>query len=379
MFAWGFGAFGPAVYLAELQRRIGWSAALIGGATTTSLVIGALLLPWVGAAIERLGARTVLSGGVVLLGAGAVGVSRVTDPWQLYAFNLVMGFGWAGASSTAVSTTRAQYFDRRLGLALSLALTGASAGGFAVAPGLIALSQRYGFPTAVSELTLALGAVILPLIFLCIRSPHGAAQHAARKEKPGIGRREALRNKRFWSIAAPFALAISAQVGMMVYQVVYLLPLLGGAGTSAALVCTSVSAAGGRLVMSTMLDHLDQRLIAATTFASQAAALSLMVAMPGSAAPALSRQHHLRAGYGQCRRLAVADHSAEFAPRSFGLVLGLSTAIGQIGYSISPALLGIVHDFSGSYRATLAVCIGLQVAASTLTLQCASGQLLTPT
>jgi MFS family permease len=74
VFAWGFGAFGPAVYLAELQRRTGWSAALIGGATTTSFVIGALMLPWVGAAIERFGARTILSGGVVLLGAGAVGV-----------------------------------------------------------------------------------------------------------------------------------------------------------------------------------------------------------------------------------------------------------------------------------------------------------------
>ena len=53
--------------------------------------------------------------------------------------------------------------------------------------------------------------------------------------------------------------------------------------------------------------------------------------------------------------------------------------MGQIGYSISPALLGIVHDLSGSYRATLAVCIGLQVAASTLILQRTSGQLLTPT
>jgi len=60
-------------------------------------------------------------------------------------------------------------------------------------------------------------------------------------------------------------------------------------------------------------------------------------------------------------------------------VSGLSTAIGQIGYSISPALLGIMHDLSGSYRATPAVCIGLQVAASTLILQRTSGQLLTPT
>lgn len=112
VFAWGFGAFGPAVYLAELQRRIGWSAALIGGATTTSFVIGALLLPWVGAAIERLGARTVLSGGVVLLGAGAVGVSRVTEPWQLYSFNLVMGFG---------GRARAARRSRRLWRSISIA------------------------------------------------------------------------------------------------------------------------------------------------------------------------------------------------------------------------------------------------------------------
>jgi predicted MFS family arabinose efflux permease len=374
VFAWGFAAFGPAVYLPELQRRTGWSAALIGGATTTSFVIGALLLPWVGAVIERFGARAVLSGGVVLLGAGAAGISRVVDPWQLYASNVLMGFGWAGASSTAVSTTLSQYFDRRLGMALSLALTGASAGGFAVAPGLIALSQRDGFPSAASELTMALAAVILPLVFVCLRGPRRAAQRGAQKRRPAVGRRDALRDKHFWSIAAPFALAISAQVGMMVYQVVYLLPLLGVAGTSAALVCTSVSAAGGRLVMSTMLDHLDQRPIAAATFASQAAALSLMIAMPGLPPALYLGSIVFGLGMGNVVALPSLIIQREFAPQSFGLVLGLSTAIGQIGYSISPALLGVVHDLLGSYRATVAVCIGLQVAASMLILQRGSGQ-----
>ena len=377
VFAWGFGAFGPAVYLAELQRRTGWSAATIGGATTISFVIGAGLLPWVGAAIERFGARTVLSGGVVLLGAGAVGVGRVADPWQLYAFNMLIGVGWAGASSTAISTTLAQHFDRRLGMALSLALTGASAGGFAVAPGLIALSQRDGFPTAVSELTLALAATVLPLLFVCIRSLRREARPAPQKGPPAVGRREALRDKGFWSIAAPFALAISAQVGMMVYQVAYLLPLLGVGGTSAALVCTSVSAAGGRLAMSTMLDHLNQRPIAAATFIGQAGALSVMITMPGSSVALYLGSIVFGLGMGNVVALPSLVIQREFAPRSFGLVLGLSTAIGQIGYSISPALLGIVHDLSGSYRATLAVCIGLQVAAFLLIVRRARDQLLT--
>ena len=100
----------------------------IGGAPTLAFITGALLLPFVGAAIERFWPRRVLTSGLLLIGTGVVGVSQVTAPWQLYSWNLLIGGGWAGASSTAISTTLAWHFDRRRGLALSLALTGASAG-----------------------------------------------------------------------------------------------------------------------------------------------------------------------------------------------------------------------------------------------------------
>jgi MFS family permease len=372
VFAWGFAAFGPAVYLAELQRQYGWSAAAIGTATTIAFIVGAGLLPWVGAAINRFGSRAILTGGVVLIGAGVVGVSQVTAPWQLYAWNLLIGCGWAGASSTAISTILAQYFDNRRGLALSLALAGASAGGFAVAPGLIALSHHQGFGTAVPELTLVLILLILPLIWIGIRRPgvvfhSGSAAQGSDRALPRLSSRStALRDARFWSVAGPFALAISAQVGMMVYQVSYLLPLIGVAGTSIALVCTSISAAGGRLMLSVFIDGLDQRPVSAVTFASQAAALTLMIAMPGSPAA-------LYIGsivFGLCMGNVVALPSLiiqrEYAPSSFGLVLGLSTAIGQVGYSLSPALLGLVHDLTGGYRAVLGVCVGLQLAAALL-------------
>jgi hypothetical protein len=55
VFAWGFAAYGPAVYVAELQRQHGWSAAAIGGATTVAFILAAGLLPWTSAAIGRLG------------------------------------------------------------------------------------------------------------------------------------------------------------------------------------------------------------------------------------------------------------------------------------------------------------------------------------
>jgi hypothetical protein len=51
---------------------------------------------------------------------------------------------------------------------------------------------------------------------------------------------------------------------------------------------------------------------------------------------------------------------------AFGAVLGLSTAIGQIAYSLIPPVLGAVHDLSGGYGVVLGVCIGLQLAAALL-------------
>jgi MFS family permease len=379
VFAWGFAAFGPAVYLAELQRRYAWPAATIGSATTVAFIVGAVLLPWVGAVIARLGARIVLGGGIVLIGMGVIGISQTTAPWQLYGWNLLIGCGWAGASSTAISTTLAGHFDRRRGLALSLALTGASTGGFAVAPALVALSHYAGFQVAVPQMVLGLMLLILPLIWFGLRygslslprEPHRRAlAKPAGSMRPSLASRSAaLRNRRFWSVAGPFALAITAQVGVMVYQVSYLLPLLGTAGTSAGLVCTSAAGAVGRLALSVVIDTLDQRLVAAATFASQAAGLTLMITLPQVPAALFAGSIIFGLGMGNVVALPSLIIQREFAASSFALALGLSTAIGQIAYSLGPALLGLLHDLSGGYHLTLVACIALQTIASLLVLR----------
>lgn len=65
MLAWGLALYGQAL-LAKLHRLQGWSTGAIGSATNVSFLLGAGLLAWVGPAIARLGARTVLSGGAIL-------------------------------------------------------------------------------------------------------------------------------------------------------------------------------------------------------------------------------------------------------------------------------------------------------------------------
>jgi MFS family permease len=143
-FAWGFGFYGQSVYLAELQRLRGWSVSTISGASTLFYLAGALALVRVHAALARFGPRPILAGGVVLLGLGATAFASSGAPRQLYAAALLTALGWAGSSTAAISGTLVPFYNRQRGLATSLALNGASAAGFTVAPALILLSSWPG-------------------------------------------------------------------------------------------------------------------------------------------------------------------------------------------------------------------------------------------
>ena len=262
IFAWGFGFYGQSVYLAELHRLRGWPTAVIGAATTVFYLVGALLVPFVQRVLDRIGARGLLAGGVLILGVGALWFANAAAEWQLFAAGLVLAVGWAGTSTTAIATTLALWFDRRRGFAISLALNGASASGFTVAPILVLLSQTIGLRAAVLDTVLVGWAILFPLIFWCARR-NGAAGAAAVRSGARVGHSAALRDGHFWSVALPFALAIAAQVGFIVHMVAFLLPLLGRDGTSLAVTCSSALAMVGRLALGTVIDRLPRRGVSA--------------------------------------------------------------------------------------------------------------------
>ena len=217
------------------------------------------------------------------------------------------------------------------------------------------------------EVVLSLLVVIVPLIWIGIRwRPDRRAPLVEARPPATTSRNEVLQDAQFWSVAAPFALALSAQVGTIVFQVNYLLPLLGTSGTSIALVCTSVAGVVGRLVLGLVIDRLPQRRVSVAIFASQAGALGLMIALPAYPTALYLGSAVFGLGIGNVVILPSVIIQHEFTPMAFGAVLGLSTAIGQIAYSLIPPVLGAVHDLSGGYGVVLGVCIVLQLAAALL-------------
>ena len=371
IFAWGFGFYGQSVLLAGLQASRGWSTALISTATTFYYLSGAVLIALTPRLLARLGPRPVLIGGALTLGLGATIAANAIAPWHMFAGALLMAAGWGCTSTTALATTLALWFDARRGFAISLAFNGASASGFTVAPLLVAVQQATGLERAVPLVAAGLLAVLIPLVLWGTARPisrpggHDSARLAAR---PVDGQGGLLRDIRFWHVAAPFAIILVAQVGVVVHLVAILIPRLGASGAGLGLALVSLMAMVGRLAAGVLIARLNLRRFAAASFASQAGSVLLMAALPEAAWAQIVGCIGFGLSVGNVITLPSIIIQHEFPAYRFGAVVGLSAAVGQLTYAFAPALAGLVHDLSGGYTLVLGFCAAIQLTAAALVL-----------
>jgi MFS family permease len=376
MLVWGFGFYGHGFYLAELQRLHGWPASLMGGATTAYYLLSALLVVFIDDAIRRFGIGACVLLGAVSLAGSAAALPFVAEPWQLFAAYLVMSLAWATMSLGAINVILGLWFRERRGLAISLALNGASFSGIAIVPVLVFLAGAADFAVAmlVGAAVILVLAVPLALTVLSAPLPRPAESTTADEAPnaqlvpPKWTRAAALRSRHFWSVSAPFALAITAQAGFLVHQIAFLEPTIGRNPAGIAVAVTTGMAIVGRLVLGTMANWLDQRLASAVSLASQAAALGVMI-WASDADTLLIACAVYGFSVGNVITFPALILQREFEAAAFGMLIGLSTGIGQFTYAFGPGLLGVVRDISGGYGAALALCIALKLSAAAMVLR----------
>lgn len=160
MFGLGLGFYGLGLYLVSLQSLHGWPTSVLSSAVTVCYLISASCVIFIGDAFERLGPRLVVLIGCTAMGLGVAGLTMVTELWQISAMFLIMSVGWASMSSAAIDTIIAPWFETKRGLAVSLALNGASCGGVGMVPFLIFLIAQFGFQYGLS---IAIGTMLVVL------------------------------------------------------------------------------------------------------------------------------------------------------------------------------------------------------------------------
>ena len=367
-FGWAFGFYGQSVYLAELHRLHGWPTSLVSGATTFFYLFGAAVLVFVAEAVKKFGPRNCLIAGACATAVAASALGQVREAWQLYLANAMLAFGWAGMSLAMINNTLGLWFATKRGMAISLALNGASFGGIAGVPLLVIAIGHFGFPTAMMVAAGVMIALVVPTVLLVVGHPpllSGAAVAATYAPSATHIRKQALRDIAFQSVTASFAIVLFAQVGFIVHLIAFLDPVIGRASAATAIALLTAMAVVGRVMFSTVIDRLNQRLASALSFLSQAAALAVLVNFRNEVA-LIAACGVFGFSVGNLITLPSLIVQREFDARSFGVLVSLQTAIAQVTYAFGPGVVGVLRDLSGSYTLPFYGCIALELTAAVL-------------
>jgi predicted MFS family arabinose efflux permease len=376
LFIFGFGLYGQGLYVAELQRLRGWSVPQISGAITLTFLLSSISAAFTYELVAKFGSKRHMLIGIAALAASTILLAFATELWQLYAAFVLMSVGWNGMGVVAIATVVSSWFVHRRGLAISIAFSGASCGGVVVAPLLLFLVGKIGFPAAMLTVTAIMVVILVPVVVVWI-GPHLPTSDLPERQtrdpsqspdtKNNITRGMVVRRLAFWTISVPFAFALVAQIGFIVHQIALLEPKIGRPGAGLAVALTTFMAVIGRLCLGMVIDRLNPRLVTATSLVSQAVAL-LTIIQTGNATALFVACSVFGLSIGNLITLPPLIIHREFNASDFTLVMGLATALSGIVGALGPGLIGFIRSLSGGYTVALMFCIALELVAAVVVL-----------
>jgi MFS family permease len=355
------------LFLLPLSSEFGWPRSSISFVLLIVAVAGALGYPIVGRLIDRYGARKVILPGIVAFAASVAGVALIggsrAELYLAYAF-----VGVAGTIPSGVTFTKviAGWFDRNRGLFLGIVGGLGNGVGAALSPLFAhALIAAHGWRVGY----LGLGAVILalgfPVLFFLLHDPPSSASRSAddrAAQTDGMTLQQARAGSTFWLILVAIALG----AGCMTAVFAHVVPMLIDRGIAAdratlVLITFSMVTAAWQIAVGFLLDRVPRPWIATPFYL--AALVGLIVFATSSTFSQLIFAAALM-GLGLGTEFGVLPYflSRYFGVRHYGAISGAVYGVIVLTQGVTPFLMDLVFDHTGSYRAAI-VAIGAGLAA----------------
>lgn len=357
IFGWGTVFYGHGLYISALKAEHGWSTAQISGAITFFWVVGTPMTLTVGALIDRFGPRLVTAAGSGFVGASVIGLGQVSELWHVYLCFAVMALGYPAVGALGISATLSGWFERRLPVAMSFALTGASVGAMVVVPLMARMTASDGFTHAATVMGGLTIAVVVPMTLIFMSRPATAP--------PAAGGITALahigataRSRLFWTITAASCISLMAQVGFLAHQIPILEERLSRTAAADAVAVTAAAGIIGRFGVGFLAERFDLRLVAVVSYALQALGIAILALAEGPvtiyAACAVS-------GFvvGCLVILPPLLVRRWFGPAGYGKSYGLLAVFAYFFQGLGPGSVGLLHDAMGGYGASLWYMVAL--------------------
>jgi len=366
----GTALYAPPVFLVPLQEQFGWSrAAIAGGASVGALTAGALS-PLVGVWIDRYGSRKVMTTGALVMGCAFCLLSGMRSLWQLYAINVIAAIGVSCVAWLPNQTLISNWFNRKRGLAMGIALAGIGFGGFVMPRLANFLIEGFGWRVAYGVLGALVLLIVVSVTLAVVRgrpedmgllsdgeSVAAAAQPGAPMpgtlEDPGttgLSLPESLRTGALWILSLGHLLWTFGSMSI----IAHLPAFLGDRGFESHAAAGVLSFAIGfsvigRVSFGFLADRFTKRRILSWAFVLQALAVLCLFRVQWSGAlPGFVVLFGLGLGGGAVLIPLLVGEC--FGLRAFGKVLGVVMIAATLGGAAGPVVTGHIFDVTGSYR-----------------------------
>ena len=358
--AWGTSYYCLGVLAKPIAADTGWSISTIFLGFSVALVTMGLISTWVGRLIDRIGARSVMSIGTVIVSVGLLGLSQVRDVASYFVAWLVIGVGMRCCLYDAAFAALVQAVPTRGRVAISyLTLYGAYASTVFWVIGHY-LNQSYGWRGTLLIFAAINLAVCLPLNWLGLSRREQATETGAAKAPERTQDGPALEGRRRKIGIALFALIMSLNgfvFGVVSLQLVPLLEAAGLAGAAAVWVASLKGHGqfGGRLVEIFFGKNLRAMTVARIAIGVLPPALLLLMLARGEFWLLVTFTLLLGASQGVITIVRGAVPLALFGTQGYGAVLGLIATPILLVNAFSPALFAFIVDQVGWQNALYAL------------------------
>ena len=369
-FFYGFGTI-----FSEVIDEFGWSVAATSLAFSLRSEVGGVAAPFIGVAIDRLGAQKVALGGVIVSALGVLLMSEIQAIWQFYAAMMVIAIGSSAAGGSVGLVAIATWFEARRAFAMSIMTIGGGIGGLLVV-GIAALVEEFGWRGALRALAAIMVTVGIAFAVNIRTRPDDHPQPmdgrrasadgsiAAVAVRWGMTLRTVMRSRSFIFISAGLILMNFSTTAVVIHQIPYLERELhvskAVAGSSVAFF--TVFSIVGRVAAGYFGDRLPKRLIMAACCVLVMAGLPIL-AFADTYLVATAGILVIAPGFGGSIPVRPAMLADYYGTKFFGTINGVTALVTTTGGAIGPWVVGWLVDRTGHYHTGWVVCIAVTAAA----------------
>ncbi len=364
----GTSFYGIAIYLVPLQKALNTTRGRISQAFAIISLLSGLMMPLVGSAVDKWGAKKCLSFGFTGLAITFFLFSRMANVAHLYILVIFQGIFQSFSGGLPNQALIGKWFIKRRGRAMGLVSAGIGLGGLVMPWVLGNIIENSGFRTAYLFTSLLIAGFCLPITLFFIKDspfplglrPDGLTQKQEsqiKKKKQGLYLRHARKLYPFWAILAATALS-QGIVGLVSMHLPAMLQDSGleisqAAGYFGIMLGIGIS---GRLLVGELSDRFKPRYLFIITGLGMALCVSLLFLLH---VPIVRSIFVVLYGIFQgasATLIPLMVHSL-FGGRVFGRVYGALLLASAASVAVGNYIGGFIFDRTSNYRAAISIAV----------------------